>query len=111
MVNYIDSPAPWDVIYFRVAGDKHIQSMPLCEAFVAYNKQIVYDPKASTEASVVFIERVENGNTYKFNREEFRTRLKTDIMDGKKNIMDFVILPEGERVTPEVSAFLERYQH
>lgn len=85
--------------------------MPLCEAFVAYNTQVIYDPKLSTESVVAFVERVENGKSYKFNKEEFKARLKQDIYDNKLNIMDFIIQPEGEMVTAEVSAFLERYQY
>lgn len=110
MVTYTDTPAPWDVLYFRLAGDKNIHSMPLCEGFVAYNSQIIYDPKLSNESTIAFIERVENGKTYKFNREEFKSRLKQDIYENKTTIMDFVVQPEGEMMTPEVMAFLERYQ-
>ena len=66
--------------------------------------------RTSTEATIAFIERVENGNAYKFNRDEFKNRLKSDIFENKRSIMDFAIQPEGETMSSEVSAFLERYQ-
>jgi hypothetical protein len=72
---------------------------------------VIFDPKLTSESTIAFIQREENGKTFKYNREEFRQRLSQDIYDGNKKVTDFIIQPEAEQLTAEVSAFLERYNY
>ena len=102
-----DAPYPHDFIFFKVAGEKRVSFMPLCEA-LAVVSGAVYDSKSSTKELMILIEPVKNGKIYKIKREDLIARLQHDIYKGTKKIIDYVIQPEGEMQLAEVTQFLER---
>lgn len=98
---------PIDFIYFKVAGNRSVEQMPLCEMALA--NDVEFDKKSSTPELVVLIERKPGGKSIKISKATMLQRLMQDVYGGMYKVVDFVIQPGGEAHTPEVQAFMEKY--
>lgn len=103
-----DTPYPYDYLFMKVAGAKQVVYLPLCEA-VGFITGAVYDQKLSNNEQVVFIEKKPDGKTMKVPKKDLILKLQHDIYGDKFKIVDFIIQPEGEMQTAEVTQFLEKY--
>lgn len=99
-----------DHLYFKVAGTKQVVSMPLCECGFDEGK-ILYDPSHSTADSVAFTDCDEGNKPLVCSKEKFMTGLQKEVYNDQMKIVAFVIQPEGEMQTPEVTEFLEKYNN
>jgi len=109
-MNLFDGPYPLDYLFLRIAGEDRIVFLPLCEA-VAYVNNANYDQKLSNDKQVVFTENKKDSKmrSHKISCKDFVLKLQHDIYDDKYKIAAFIIQPQGEMQTPEVTQFLDHY--
>ncbi|NBQ70329.1 MAG: hypothetical protein EBU46_16445 [Nitrosomonadaceae bacterium] len=98
---------PIDYIYFKIAGNRLVEQMPLCELALANN--VEFDPKSSTADMLVLIEPVQNGKSFKFSKAALLQKIAQDVYGGMYKVVDLVVQPGGEPRTPEVQQFMEKY--
>lgn len=98
---------PIDYIYFKIAGNRLVEQMPLCE--LALGNNVDFDPKSSTSDIIVLIEPVPNGKSLKFSKAALLQRIAQEVYGGMYKVVDLVVQPGGEPHTPEVRQFMEKY--
>lgn len=98
---------PVDYIYFKVAGNRSVEQMPLCELALASHAE--YDQKSSTADLLVMIEHKPGGRSLKYSKSALLQKIAQDVYDGMFKVTDFVVQPGGETLTTEVQQFMEKY--
>ncbi|NBQ67395.1 MAG: hypothetical protein EBU46_00645 [Nitrosomonadaceae bacterium] len=97
---------PLAIVHLKLAGERQLKRIHFDELAFAKGE---YDPKSSTEETVVMIDPNPDGKMAKFSRDEFIARLTKELFNGKSTVLDFIIQKEHEGLSDRIENFYKRY--